>query len=362
MISFRHILVAALALALLVPASAGAVPREFFGISPQTTLRPADTVRMRQARIGSVRIPILWGDVQPNPEDSYNWSGLDEVIAVTARDGLRVLPFVYGTPSWLSGRGTVLPVDNARQRRAWVAFLQEAVERYGPGGEFWQEHGRSSKDFVPPLPVTAWQIWNEENFFYFATPASPGRYARLLKLSHRAIASRDRRAKVIVGGLFGDPGQGYPLGMDASIFLDRLYRVRGIKASFDGVALHPYARDVAVLRQLTEGVRRILVRNRDRRTGLYVTELGWGSKRNPRLVAFEVGLHEQARRLRGAYRYLIGNRHRLNLEQVYWYSWKDASGDLCAFCDSVGLFRRGQAFRPKPAWHAFRAVTHGRLR
>jgi len=352
----------AAAVALLAPASAGAVPREFFGISPQTELRPADTGRMRQARIGSVRIPILWGDVQPTPDASFNWSGLDELMAVTARDRLRILPFLYGTPSWLAGRGTVLPVNSARQRRAWVAFLQEAVERYGPGGEFWREHGRESNDFVPPLPVNAWQIWNEENFFYFATPASPERYARLLKLSNRAIASRDRRAAVIAGGLFGNPRQGPPRAMKASRFLERLYRVRGIKAAFDGVALHPYAPDVGALRGLTEGIRRVMVRNRDRRTGLYLTEVGWGSKRNPRAVAFEIGLRPQAQALRGAYRYLIGNRRRLNLKQVHWYSWKDASASICSFCDSVGLFRRGRAFRPKPAWHAFVGVTHGRFR
>jgi hypothetical protein len=86
--------------------------------------------------------------------------------------------------------------------------------------------------------------------------------------------------------------------------------------------------------------------------------MGWGSQRNPNL-SFEVGWRPQARELRRAYRYLVGNRHRLNLKQVYWFSWKDARG-LCNFCDSVGLFRRGARFHPKPAWHALVAVAHGR--
>ena len=77
----------------------------------------------------------------------------------------------------------------------------------------------------------------------------------------------------------------------------------------------------------------------------------WGSQAaSP--VSFEVGLHGQARELRSAYRYLIANRHRLNLRQVDWFTWKDMTG-ACSFCDSSGLFRRGAAFRPKPAWHAF---------
>ena len=62
------------------------------------------------------------------------------------------------------------------------------------------------------------------------------------------------------------------------------------------------------------------------------------------------------RELRDAYRYLIPNRHRLNLKQVYWFSWKDLRGD-CNFCDSAGLFREGAKFRPKPAWHAFVRVA-----
>jgi hypothetical protein len=95
----------------------------------------------------------------------------------------------------------------------------------------------------------------------------------------------------------------------------------------------------------------VILRHRDRRTGLYLTEVGWGSKRNPRRVAFEVGRREQARELRRSYRYLIRNQRRLNLRQVHWFSWKDAPS-LCSFCDSVGLFHRGQRFRPKPAWHA----------
>lgn len=353
---------AVLAVAMAAPGYAGAVPTSFFGVTPQTLLRPDDTARMRAARIGTVRVPVLWGDVQPRPRDEFNWAGFDQIVEVTARERLDVLPFLYGTPDWAAGKATTLPVDNARQRRAWAAFLQAAVERYGPRGAYWDEHDGGSRDYVPRRPIRTWQIWNEENFFYFATPASPGRYARLLKLSRRAIASRDPGAELIAGGLFGTPRQGPPLAMSAADFLDRLYRVPGVRSAFDGVALHPYAPDVASLRAQTEEVRRVLVRHRDAAAGLYLTELGWGSQNDPRVVAFEVGLQGQARELRGAYRYLIANRGRLNLKQVHWYSWKDTSAVVCNFCDSVGLFRRGAGFRPKPAWHAFRAVTHGRLR
>jgi len=127
-------------------------------------------------------------------------------------------------------------------------------------------------------------------------------------------------------------------------------------------ALHPYAFHVEDLEELTEKVRKTMVAHRDAGAGLYVTEMGWGSQNDPNVVAFEQGIRGQARELRGAFGYLIDNRHRLNLKGAYWFSWKDVAGTSCSFCDSVGLFRAGPRFKPKPAWHALVAITGGRAR
>ena len=86
--------------------------------------------------------------------------------------------------------------------------------------------------------------------------------------------------------------------------------------------------------------------------------MGWGSEPNFHEVAFEQGPQGQVRQLRGAYRYLLENRNRLDVKQVYWFSWKDIADD-CNFCDSVGLFHEGLGFRPKPAWKAFVAISGG---
>lgn len=339
----------------LLPASAQALPRGFFGIAPQTPIGPKDTSRMRAGGLETIRAPLHWGGVQPTRRGGFNWTTFDEAVETAAEGRLEVLPFLCSPPRWASRPETRLPIDSGRTRRAWAEFARVAVERYGPEGEFWEEHAPGTKKPLPRLPIHAWQIWNEENFFYFTRPASPGRYARLLSISERAIHRADPRATVVMGGLFGNPKQGPPAAMDAADFLDRLYRVRGVKASFDAVALHPYAADAGELRTLVEGVRGVMVRHGDRRGGLYVTEMGWGSQAGSP-VSFEVGLREQARQLRAAYGYLLGNRGRLNLQQVVWFSWKDAPR-LCSFCDSVGLFRQGARFRPKPAWHTFLRVT-----
>jgi hypothetical protein len=346
-------LVLALALAALAaPASAQALPRGFFGIVPQTELRPADYGRMRAGGVETIRVPVSWGAVQSSPQGGYDWGGLDATVAAAAKQRLEVLPFLYSTPHWISGDWRRLPVDGARARRGWSEFVSAAVERYGRRGAFWAEHGPGTKEPLPRLPIRNWQIWNEENFFYFAKPASPTRYARLLALSHRAIHRADPLADIVIGGLFGQPHGRPSQAIGAVEFLDRLYRVRGVKANFDDVALHPYAANTGTLAALVEEVRATMLRHGDRRGGMFLTEIGWGSQDDPGTVAFEVGRTGQARELTSAYRYLLADRHRLNLQQVDWFTWKDLQGS-CNFCDSAGLFHPGAGFRPKPAWHAF---------
>jgi hypothetical protein len=355
--------------ALLAPATAQALPSSFFGIAPQTALTDTDVSYMKAGGIGSVRWPFNWELIQPTKKGGYDWSSVDPAVAAASRKGLEVLPFIYGVPRWIAKKPTTLPIDSGRARKAWLAFVDAAVGRYGPGGEFWDEHAPSQAavNYVPavprPQPIRAWQVWNEANFFYFAYPVSPGRYAKLLKLTYKEIKADDPLAKVILSGLFGAPDQQGKRGMDASKFLAALYRVPGIKSYFDGVALHPYAFHVEDLEELTEEMREVIVENHDRTTGLYLTEMGWGSQNDPNVVAFEQGIRGQARELRKAYTFLIANRHSLNLEGTYWYSWKDnPEYAACSFCDSVGLFRAGRGFHPKPAWRAFTALSGGRAR
>jgi hypothetical protein len=343
-----------------------AVPAGFFGVAPQTTLTAEDARFMKAGGIETVRLPMFWPEIQPTAQGPYNWSGFDKSIAVAAAAGLRVLPSIGNTPHWLARKETTLPVNNAKQRAAWSAFLEAAVNRYGPGGEFWIER-RQEVNYEPAIPlavpISEWQIWNEPNFFYFAFPVSPSRYAKLVTISSKAIKAARPGAKVILAGLFGNPDEGGRRGIDAVKFLAALYRVHGIKRYFDGVALHPYAFHVDDLEALTEEVREVVLANHDPGAGLYVTEMGWGSQNDSKIVAFEQGIAGQARELRKAYHFLIANRASLNLKATYWYSWKDnPEYTACSFCDSVGLFRAGSRFRPKPAWRAFVAITGGRAR
>ncbi len=340
-----------------------ALPAGFFGIVPQTPLSARDVAYMKAGGIETVRVPFTWSAIQPTRRGGYDWSGVDEAVEVAARGGLRVLPFLCGTPRWLA-KPTTMPVNSAAQRSAWAAFLAAAVKRYGPGGEFWSEHAQIGVNYEPALPqalpIRTWQIWNEANFFYFAYPVSPRTYAKLVMLSSKTIKALQPGAKIVLTGLFGEPTAKGARGMPAATFLKQFYRVPGIESYFDSIALHPYAVDTETLEEMVEAVHEVTVENHDR-PGLYITEMGWGSQNDFQQDAFEQGIQGQVRELRDAYGFLIENQRRLNVKQVDWFSWKDATG-YCNFCDSVGLFGGEPGFHAKPAWHAFVGLTGGRLR
>jgi hypothetical protein len=158
---------------------------------------------------------------------------------------------------------------------------------------------------------------------------------------------------VILGGLFGRPLQ-IPPNVSSDGFLADLYRVPGIKRYFDGVALHPYVADAAVLAGQIESLRAVMSLNGDAATPLYVTEMGWGSAGFE--SRWERGPRGQARELDRSFALLTGNRRRWHIGGVWWFSWTDQAGS-CQFCDSAGLLTgRREA---KPSWYRFNAWTGG---
>ena len=339
------------------PNAQAQTPPDFYGITPQAGIYPADTAEMENAGVRSIRVSVSWAYTQPLPTE-FVWGALDSTVRLAAKSGIEVLPVLYRTPQWAAQSQATLPVDTLVQRLAWQRFLQAAVSRYGPGGSFWAEHGPSSADPIAPLPIRNWQIWNEPNFFYFATPASPQRYATLVKISSQAIRAVDPGAKVILGGLFGfmRPTE-YPREMGAVEFLEALYGTPGITDSFDGVAIHPWVSDARLLPEVLRPLREVVLRHGDGGTTLWITEVGWGSQ-GAGGSAHEKGLAGQADELREAYTYMTSSaREWLNLTHTYWYTWQDAPPPACYFCDSTGLFWAGQPPSPKPAWAAFKAFS-----
>jgi hypothetical protein len=350
----RKLLLISVSLALLAffPATAGAysVPQGFIGISPQNPANEKDYALMERAGIDSVRLPMAWSAIQEDDPvfSEPDWSGFDRAVRLAAERDIRVFPFLWGAPSWVSPHASAEPVESFWQRWAWSSFLREAVDRYGPDGSFWEEN--------PTLtfqPIRRWEIWNEQNIVTFAHRPEPVRFARLVRLSGRILHNADPGSKVIVGGLFGRPLQ-VPPNVASGDFLSRFYGAGRVRQHFDGVALHPYVADAWAMRAQIVNLRRIMRAHGDAATPLYVTELGWGSDSFE--SRWERGPYGQARELDRAFSMLAAHRFRWRIGGVWWFSWTDEGGS-CQFCDSAGLLTASR--EAKPAWYRFNLWTGG---
>jgi hypothetical protein len=344
--------------------AAQALPAGFWGVVPQSNLGAEKFQRLSRGGVASVRIPIGWASVQPSEGGSFDWSGFDNQIEDAAKAGIRVLPFLSGAPEWavpgkrVPGAGGLtapahLPVSGAA-RAGWVAYLAAVVARYGPNGSFWSEHPS-----VPKLSIREWQIWNEPNFKYFIAKPNPAEYGQLVKISSTALRAADPGARVVLAGLFARPkgardrktGKHKSLNWYASDFVNAMYaRTPGVKAKFQGAALHPYTIYARELPGVVEEFRRVLAKNQDGAKKLLLTELGWSSGPKNTANGFAKGPSGQARELRAAFTQLRNHQAKWKLKGVYWFSVDDQAG-ACNFCDGSGLF--GEGFKPKPAWYSY---------
>lgn len=345
-------------------ASAG-VPKSFYGVVPQSALTTADINRMGQGEVGTLRFELFWAGVDRTAASGdYDWSAPDAIVGAAARNGIRPLPFIYSTPTWVANGLDGFNCDDETcapyapkgdpARGAWATFLGDVVRRYGPNGEFW-----ALNPTVPELPIRAWQLLNEQNSPSFYKPKPNVKaYAKVLAAGHDAIVAEDAGAQVVLGGMFGTPLGGRKPGIAAWDYLEKLYRVKGAKKSFEGVAAHPYAAQLSKVIAQINLFRDEMKDARDKRTGLWITEMGWASGGPPNPL--NRGKAGQADRLKQAFKYFKKKRRKLKLQTVDWYSWRDNSNSgvgLCEWCPYSGLFTESLA--PKPSWDAFTRFTGG---
>jgi polysaccharide biosynthesis protein PslG len=339
-----------LCIALATPATAA--PRDLFGITKGgQSLDLQDIRKMRSTGVRTFRFALNWPSVQPNRDTPPNLDGVDRLVGDLAARGIRPVPFVYGSPRWVAKRPNRPPLGSARKQRAWRQFLASVVRRYEPGGEYWTGDYQGDHPGANPKPITAWQIWNEPNLpKYFSGNHITRKYAKLVKISNRAITAVDRRAKVVLAGL---TGYARPRGWN---FLDKLYRVNGIKRHFDVAALHPYAATIDQFRTELRRIRRVMGRHHDAHTALWLTEVGWGSARTR--YPLTKGLRGQKRMLKRSFKLVLHKRRAWLIKRLFWFDWRDPRRGVavnCSFCDSAGLLKHNR--EPKPAYQAFRRLA-----
>jgi hypothetical protein len=353
---FSIAVVTALAATIVFVSQASARPDPFYGVVSQTSLRSGDFAKMEKGGLGTLRSIMQWSAIDPTAAaGDYSWTGFDAVVANAARHDLRVLPFLYGTPNWvahnLDHRKCGVCDTFAPHRKAalgaWRDFVAAAVDRYGPGGEFWAEHPG-----LPRMPIRAWQIWNEQNSktFYAPKPSTKG-YAQVLQAAASAIRSRDRKADVILGGMAELAGS--RKAVPGHVFLHDLYDRHGIKHDFDGVAVHPYGAKASAVESQAALFAHESKAAHDGNAGLWVTETGWSSAKSSNPL--EVGPSGQADRLAQTYRFFSQARRRLNVKAVVWFSWRDSPESICAWCAKSGLVTDNG--RPKPAYRTIKRLA-----
>ncbi|MGH2975647.1 MAG: glycosyl hydrolase [Solirubrobacterales bacterium] len=354
------IAIAVLAVWLVGASTAGAIRTEFFGVAQQQ-IDNRDAIGMRNAHVRTARFELGWRFLEPK-NGTFNWTRSDDIIGTLASRGMRPLPFIWGSPKWVSSQPAIPPVGNAADEQAWQAFLAKVVARYGPGGVYWKnayrrDYGANAK----PRPIYAWQIWNEPNLNKFFNPGgtpeqSVQKYARLLRLSHDAIKGQSPSAQIVLAGNPGYPPSG---GLKAWEFLDHLYRYGSVSANFDVAAIHPYASTLGTFKTEIQKMRDVLAKHNDAGTPLWITEFGWGSAK-PDKYGINQGIAGQQRLLKGAIDAVLANRKAWNLQRMYWFLWRDPAPNSnfahrCSFCGSAGLLKHDRS--GKPAFNTFKGFT-----
>jgi len=133
-----------------------------------------------------IREDLEWQAVEPS-KGSFNWSHYDALFQEAAERDLQVLPILNAPPCWAVPK-EVEECENSypTSNSDYANFTAKAVERYGPGGDFWEAHPLLDGD----LAARFWEIWNEPYFgFTTNSKVDPERYAALYKAA--VIAGRE---------------------------------------------------------------------------------------------------------------------------------------------------------------------------
>jgi hypothetical protein len=295
---------------------------------------------------------MFWPRIEPS-SGHFDWSGPDKLVGDLAAKGIRVLPIMWGSPKWVAPSTITPPLDTQAARRAWQSFLKAAVKRYGPKGKFWRKSFRKDHHDKKPLPITAWEIWNEPNLKnYFRAQPFARPYAALLRAAYPAVKGADPGATVLMASMANFSWRD----------LAKLLSVPGPRLRFDAAGAHPFSGRPSNALKIVRLNREALDRRGYGRVPLWLTELTWSSakgKKTPLTQNWETTEVGQANRLREIYRLLLRDRRRLRLARVFWYTWATVDNGSPNSFDYSGLRAElpGGGFRDKPSLGAFRAVV-----
>src|SRR5436190_7310891 len=344
-------LIIAAALALGAPAVANA--NDFAGIvandvySGSLSYQASQFAAQQSAGIGIIRQTLPWSAVEIAP-GNYDFTPFDRFVLGAAQHNIRVLPVLFDPPSFRRPAGanknyTPFPKSNDDMAQ----FAVTVVQRYGPGGTFWNSHPG-----LADLSFNAYQIWNEPNLpVYSGGHPNAAAYVAMLRTVGAAIKAAQPAAEVVTAGL-PDSRLSKP---NIFKYIQQMYSAGG-KGTFDTLGVNPYAPTASSLISKLKKIRGIMTKNGDSASSLWVTELGW-SDIGPG-SAFRAGKSGQAKRIGQALKALKANQATLKLRGFFYFAWKDGGvykGGKDFWGLHTGLLRKNGS--RKPAFAAFKKAV-----
>jgi polysaccharide biosynthesis protein PslG len=318
------------------PAEPGVVADLNWWITPAERQQTASAVEELGAKW--VRLSVQWAYVEPFPGiyDPWQLAETDRAVDIARASGAQVLLMIYNAPSWASGStGSNVPRDPADFAR----FAGSLAGRY---------RGK----------VSAYEIWNEENYVRFwSTGPNAAAYTQLLRAAYPAVKQADPAAEVVFGGLSTGDYR----------FVEAAYAA-GARGAFDAMAVHPYTycgtagpteirreRDGRMTRDSFLAYREVrasmLARGDDK--PIWLTEFGWNTSSercDPAAGIWQGGVSEetQANYTSKAFALIQKDRY---VQIAIVYSVRN--GGVANTPEAqYGLLHRD--YSPKPAYDAFK--------
>lgn len=347
-------LTAGLALFAATAPAANALPPNFIGLQWTGDYKNFQTAaEMDEVQRSGAKVLRLQLDIG---QKQANWEPYDSIFGLAAERGMTILPYLY------DGSFPTETAPGSWDNGAWNKWVEEAVNRYGYNGDFWNpaKNPSAPKNTLPP---TAWEVWNEPNFGVNgvnAVNANPQKYVAFLKSTAEQIrALQTPDPKILLGGLYwnaqtGSDGAGH-FNYSGHEFLSSVDFYKG-DPYFDGLSLHPYAfagdRVQRVKDFITEAHNDLDKFFPGEGKKIWVTEVGWpleyGDAGHPQVTE-----EEQAAFLTNLLNWMKAENEKLGINAVQWYSYRDIGVANWAY--HSGLRRQGGQFRA--AWWAYLAQT-----
>jgi hypothetical protein len=219
---------------------------------------------VRASGVRQVRSEAFWmwaEHSQPNGSvHAWTWGMLDTEADAFARHDLRWFPTLAYSALWAATDRSNYH-SPPRSMDDYAAYARAFAQRYGRGGSFWAEH-----HYTHPMPVIAYEIWNEPNNAAFWRPApNAGLYAEMYVKARAAIHAVDPRATVVVGGLVAETS-----------FVRSMYAARpDLRHTVDAMGWHSYAPTATGAIGGVRSLRQTLDQLGEADVPIYLTELGW---------------------------------------------------------------------------------------